>query len=178
MVITIASSSLILLVFLQNFTESTVRKNIYDQQIDRQAEVTDSISQSISSDLGILVSVLDGLANSDLLQSGDFASDDTTKLIDDKLQRYGAEINDVFLLDRNNIVTLAMLGPNSTTDDTNLKAGDDLSQRQWVKDTRTKTEAPYFSGGFERQGIYKIFITFPILDRETSERLGIVGASI
>ena len=121
---------------------------------------------------------MDGLANSDLLQSGDFASDETTKLVDDKLQRYGAEINDVFLLDSNNIVTLAMPGPNSTTDDTDLKAGDDLSQRQWVKDTRTKTEAPYFSGGFERQGIYKIFITFPILDRETSERLGIVGASI
>ena len=72
---------------------------------------------------------------------------------------------------------LAMPGPNTTTDDTDLRAGDDLSQRQWVKDTRTQTEAPYFSGGFERQGIYKIFITFPILDRETNERLGIVGAS-
>jgi signal transduction histidine kinase len=178
LVVTIASSSLVLLVFLQNFTESTVRNNIYDQQIDRQTEVTNSISQSISSDLGILISVLDGLANSDLLQRGDFASDETTKLIDDKLQRYGAEVNDLFLLDRNNIVTLAMPGPNTTTDDTNLNAGDDLSQRQWVKDTRTKTEAPYFSGGFERQGVYKIFITFPILDRETNERLGIVGASI
>jgi signal transduction histidine kinase len=168
---------LILLVFLQNFTESTVRKNIYEQQIDRQEEVTTSVSQSISSDLGILVSVLDGLANSDLLQSGDFASNDTTKLINDKLQRYGAGISNIFLLDRNNIVTLALPGPNTTTDDTDLRAGDDLSQRQWVKDTRTQTEAPYFSGGFERQGIYKIFITFPILDRETNERLGIVGAS-
>ena len=168
---------MILLVFLQNFTESTVRKNIYEQQIDRQEEVTTSVSQSISSDLGILVSVLDGLANSDLLQSGDFASNDTTKLINDKLQRYGAGISNIFLLDRNNIVTLALPGPNTTTDDTDLRAGDDLSQRQWVKDTRTQTEAPYFSGGFERQGIYKIFITFPILDRETNERLGIVGAS-
>jgi signal transduction histidine kinase len=167
-----------LLVFLQNFTESTVRKNIYEQQIDRQEKVTKSISQSISSDLGILVSVLDGLANSDLLQSGDFASDETIKLINDKLQRYGAEVNEIFLLDRNNIVTVALSGPNKTSDDTNLKAGDDLSQRQWVKDTRTKTEAPYFSGGFERQGVYKIYVTFPILDRETNEKLGIVGESI
>jgi len=166
------------LVYLQNFTESTVRKNIYEQQIDRQEEVTTSISQSIGSDLGILISVLDGLANSDLLQSGDFASDETTKLINDKLQRYGAEINNIFLLDRNNIVTLAIPGPNTTTDETDLRAGDDLSQRQWVKDTRIKNEAPYFSGGFERQGIYKIFITFPILDRETNQKLGIVGASI
>jgi signal transduction histidine kinase len=178
MVVTIGSSSLILLVYLQNFTESTVRKNIYEQQIDRQEEVTNRISQSISSDLGILVSVLDGLANSDLLQSGDFASGETTKLINDKLQRYGARVSDIFLLNRNNLVTLALSGPNSTTDDTALKVGDDLSQRRWVKDTRTETEAPYFSGGFERQGIYKIFITFPILDRENNEKLGIVGASL
>ncbi len=116
------------MVFIQNFTESTVRRNIYEQQIERQEEVTTSISQSISSDLGILVSVLDGLANSDLLQNGDFASDETTNLINDKLQRYGAEIDNIFLLDRNNIVTLAIPGPNSTTDDTNLRAGDDLSQ--------------------------------------------------
>ena len=178
MVVSIATSSLILLVFLQNFTESTVRKNIYEQQIDRQKEVTTSISQSIGSDLGNLVSVLDGLADSDLLQRGDFASDETTKLVNEKLQRYGAEVNNIFLLDSNNIVTVAMPGPNTTTDYTDLRAGDDLSQRKWVKDTRTKSEAPYFSGGFERQGIYKEFITFPILDRETNEKLGIVGASI
>jgi signal transduction histidine kinase len=177
-VVSIATSSLILLVFLQNFTESTVRKNIYEQQIDRQKEVTTSISQSIGSDLGNLVSVLDGLADSDLLQRGDFASDETTKLVNEKLQRYGAEVNNIFLLDSNNIVTMAMPGPNTTTDYTDLRAGDDLSQRKWVKDTRTKSEAPYFSGGFERQGIYKEFITFPILDRETNEKLGIVGASI
>lgn len=166
-----------MLVYLQNITESTVRENIYEQQIDRQKEVTTSISQSIGSDLGILVSILDGLANSDLLQSGDFASDETTKLINDQLRRYGAEINDIFLIDGNNIVSLVIPGPNMTMDDTDLSAGDDLSQRQWVKDTRTKNDAPYFSGGFERQGIYKIFITLPILDRETNEKLGIIGAS-
>lgn len=136
-----------MLVFLQNFTESTVRKNLYEQQVDRQEEVTASISQSISSDLGILVSVLDGLASSDLLQSGDFASDETINLFNDKLQRYGDEVHEIFLLDETNIVTLDMRGPNTTTDDTNLRPGDDLTQRQWVKDTRTRANAPYFSGG-------------------------------
>jgi signal transduction histidine kinase len=164
---------------LQNYTEATVRENLYEQQIDRQMEVTNSISQGISSDLDILVSMLDGLANSDLLQSGILGTDETMELINEKLQRYGAEVNDIFLLDRNNIVTLALSGPNRKASDTNfLRVGDDLSQRQWVKDTKTQTSAPYFSGGFERQGIYKIFITFPILSRATNENLGIVGASI
>src|SRR5215212_4672054 len=37
---------------------------------------------------------------------------------------------------------------------------------------------PVFSDGFERQGIYRIFISFPIINRQTQEFLGIVGASI
>jgi hypothetical protein len=37
---------------------------------------------------------------------------------------------------------------------------------------------PVFSGGFERQGIYRIFITYPIIDRVTKEYQGMVGVSI
>jgi signal transduction histidine kinase len=147
--------------------------------MDRQLDITDSISQSISSDLGILVSMLDGLANSDLLQSGNFSTDQTVDLVKEKLQRYGAEVNDIFLLDKKNVVTLVMSGPDKKMSDTNfLRIGDDLSQRKWVRDSKIKTSAPYFSGGFERQGIYKVYITFPVVSRATGEDLGIVGASI
>ena len=37
---------------------------------------------------------------------------------------------------------------------------------------------PVFSGGFGKQGIYRIFISFPIINRQTQEFLGIVGKSI
>jgi hypothetical protein len=55
--------------------------------------------------------------------------------------------------------------------------GADYSFRDWVKETRSSLR-PVFSDGFERQGIYRIFISFPIINRQTQEFLGIVGTSI
>lgn len=46
-----------------------------------------------------------------------------------------------------------------------------------VKETRSSL-TPVFSDGFKRQGIYRIFISFPIINRQTQEFLGIVGTSI
>jgi len=41
-----------------------------------------------------------------------------------------------------------------------------------------KTLQPSFSGGFERQGVYRIFITYPIISKENNEYLGMLVASI
>ncbi|HZD35509.1 MAG TPA: sensor histidine kinase [Nitrososphaeraceae archaeon] len=178
MAASIAASSFVLLLVLQADTESTIRNGLYQRQVDKQTQTTNSISQSIGSDLGILVSMLDGLAESELLQQGIFTGDQTAGLIEEKLGRYGTEVNDVFILDDNDVVRSIIPGPGFTIDDaTFLRVGDDLSQRQWVKGTKLNSPAPHFSGGFERQGIYKIFLAFPIVSRVTNENLGIVGAS-
>ena len=174
----IAASSFLLLLLLEGDTESLIRRDLGQRQIDKQTETTASISQRIGSDLGILVSMLDGLAESDLLQEGIFTGDQTSDLIQEKLGRYGTEVNDIFVLDGNDVVRSITPGPNSSrVDALPLRIGDDLSQRQWVKDTKINSPMPHFSGGFERQGIYKIFVTFPIVDRVTNENMGIVGAS-
>jgi hypothetical protein len=55
--------------------------------------------------------------------------------------------------------------------------GIDFSFRDWVKETRTGL-TPVFSNGFERQDVYRIFITYPIVNRETGEYIGLVGLSI
>jgi hypothetical protein len=63
--------------------------------------------------------------------------------------------------------------------------GQDLSFRDWVKQTRAANSnnsastslTPVFSGGFERQGIYRVFITYPIIDRVTKEYQGMVGGT-
>jgi hypothetical protein len=57
-----------------------------------------------------------------------------------------------------------------------------LSFRDWLSrqeyNSASTSLTPVFSGGFERQGIYRIFITYPIIDRVTKEYLGMVGVSI
>ena len=55
--------------------------------------------------------------------------------------------------------------------------GVDFSFRDWVKETKI-TLSPVFSNGYERFGAYRVFITIPIINRETNQYLGIIGTSI
>ena len=130
-----------------------------------------SISEHIGSDLNLVVSMLDGLANSFYLQD-DLYSDNTKKLVEEKYNQFTPIINRLFVLDKNDIVTISLASRRS-----DIFVGTDYSFRDWVKETRSSL-TPVFSDGFERQGMYRIFISFPIINRQTQEFLGIVGTSI
>ena len=115
--------------------------------------------------------MLDGLANSFYLQD-DIYSDNTKKLVEEKYNQFTPVVNRLFVLDKNDIVTISL-----APDGSEAWIGVDFSLRDWVKETKSRL-TPVFSDGFERQGIYRIFISFPIINRQTQEFLGIVGASI
>jgi signal transduction histidine kinase len=112
------------------------------------------------------------LANSMYLQQGDFVSNQARKLIAENYNRIDSIIDRLFILDKDDIITTSFstLGQDSF-------AGVDFSLREWVKETRNSLK-PVFSNGFENQGIYRVFITYPIINRETGEYIGLVGASI
>jgi signal transduction histidine kinase len=95
------------------------------------------------------------------------------------LQRTYHQINSttpldrLFILDKNNIVKLSI-------DANGLSSyqGLDVSNRKWVGETRDTLE-PVFSNGFEgRDGIYRIAITYPIINENTGGYMGLVGASL
>jgi hypothetical protein len=158
-----------LLFYLQNITEQEVRHSLFEQEIQRQQESTKSISGHISSDLSLVMNMLDGLANSVYLQQGDFSGDGTKKLMEEKYIQFNTTLNSLFIVDKDDVVTIS-LAPKIS----DIFVGPDYSFRDWVKETR-RSLRPVFSDGFERQGIYRIFISFPIINRQTQESLGIVG---
>ena len=59
----------------------------------------------------------------------------------------------------------------------NTFLGVDFSFRDWVKETKISL-SPVFSNGYERFGAYRVFITIPIIDRNTGRYIGIVETSI
>jgi signal transduction histidine kinase len=160
-----------LLFYIQNITQTNIKVSLFEQQKQRQIESTKSISKHIGSDLNLVVSMLDGLANSFYLQD-DIYNDNTKKLVEEKYNQFTPGINRLFVLDKNDVVTISLAPRRS-----DIFVGADYSFRDWVKEIRNKS-MPVFSDGFERQGIYRIFISFPIINRQTQEFLGIVGASI
>jgi signal transduction histidine kinase len=125
----------------------------------------------IGSDMNLVVGMLDGLANSIYLQQGVY-SDNAKKLVSEKYEQFKGIIDGLFVLDKNNIVTISY---SQSSSESNL--GADYSFRGWVVSTRL-TLRPVFSDVFERQNIYTIFISYPIISRETGQYMGLVATSI
>ncbi len=171
-VVLILSLSLGLLIYYQSITEESVRDQLIEEEKDRQLESTKSISNHIGSDLNLVVEMLDGLASSKYLQAGNLTGTESEKLLEEKYVDYRDVISRLFVIDKDGVVRTSLAPQGIET-----FLGKDLSLRQWVEDTKVN-RSPTISGGFERQGIYGVFITYPIINRESNEYVGIIGTSI
>jgi signal transduction histidine kinase len=160
-----------LLVYIQNITEHEIKDNLFLQQKQRQISATQGISMHIGSDMNLVVSMLDGLANSLYLQQG-IHSDNAKKIVGDKYSQFKGIIDGLFVLDKDNILTISYSKSGSQS---NL--GADYSFRGWVENTRL-TLRPVFSDGFDRQDTYTIFISYPIVSKETGQYIGLIATSI
>ena len=149
-----------------------MRSSLIKEQVQRQLTSTMSISQHIGSDLSLVMAVLDGLGNSAYLQNEELSAEKTKNLIEEKYGLVKNIVDRIFVLDKNDIVTIGL-----SPEGKDRYLGADFSQRDWVQEAK-RTLKPVFSEGFERQGIYTTFIAIPIINRENSQYLGLIGASI
>jgi hypothetical protein len=172
LIISIIVSSNGLLFFLQNAIEVDLRRTTFEQQRDLQLQSTKEIAQHIESDVTLVLSMLDGLANSLYLQQGELGSERTTKLLEETYANSDLTVDRLFVLDNDDIMVASLASKPSE-----FVLGEDFSFRSWVKETRSSL-SPVFSGYFERIGIYREFITHPIISRETGEYFGMVVTSI
>jgi hypothetical protein len=172
LIISIIVSSNGLLFFLQNAIEVDLRRTAFEQQRDLQLQSTKEIAQHIESDVTLVLSMLDGLANSLYLQQGELGSERTTKLLEETYANSDLTVDRLFVLDNDDIMVASLASKPSE-----FFLGEDFSFRSWVKETRSSL-SPVFSGYFERIGIYREFITHPIISRETGEYFGMVVTSI
>ena len=173
-IVIIVGLSLGLFFYINSLTETNLRSNLFEQQQQRQIQSTYTVAKNIGSDLNLVVFMMEGLADSVDLQQGDFATPQAKDLLEEKYRQFSTltNIHRLFLVDRNNIVLFSLAPTGYQT-----LLGDDLSQRDWVQGTRTTLE-PVFTSGYENQGIYRIVITIPVIDRITNEYLGLIGTSI
>jgi hypothetical protein len=107
-IVLIVGLSLGLFLHIQNISQASIKSNLFNQQRTSQMESIKNISQHITSDLKLIMEMLDGLANSVDLQQADFHSDDVKKLIEEKYTQYSGIINRLFVLDNNNTVAISL----------------------------------------------------------------------
>ena len=113
-------------------------------------------------DLNSVLLMVDGLANSIYLQKGDFGNEKAKNLVEQKYIQFAPVINRLLILDRNGRVSMSY-APNGI--ETFL--GQDFSSRVWV--TNGQGRSALFFNGFELAGIYRIFITYPIINRDDDQ---------
>jgi hypothetical protein len=172
LIISIIVSSNGLLFYLQNAIEVDLRETTFERQRELQLQSTKEIAQHIESDVTLVLSMLNGLANSLYLQQGELGTERTASLLEQTYARYNLTTDRLFILDRDDIMVATL-----TSKPSEFFLGEDFSFRSWVKETRSSL-SPVFSGYFERIGIYREFITYPIISRETGEYFGMVVTSI
>ena len=152
--------------YLQSTTESNIRNSIFEQQKARQMQSTQALSHHVSSDLGSIMARLQGLASSSSLQQGDLSSDKTRKL----LQEIYFQINNIttvdglFILNKNDILMINLVPEGQKT-----FVGTNISNIDWLRETRTQHKPVFSNGYFGLDGKYRIAMTYPILNRETGQ---------
>lgn len=172
LIISIIVSSNGLLFFLQNAIEVDLRRTTFEQQRDLQLQSTKEIAQHIESDITLVLSMLNGLANSLYLQQAELGSERTTTLLEQTYANSNLTIDSLFVLNNDDIMVASIASKPSE-----FVLGQDFSFRSWVKETKSSL-SPVFSAYFQRLGIYREFITYPIISRETGEYFGMLVTSI
>lgn len=171
LIVLIVSFSFASLFFIQNITKHDIETRIFEQQKARQMEYTKIISTHMSSDLERVIAMMNGLGNSIYVQQREYSSPELNELMQEEFDKYDNIINRLFILDNNDVMTVGLAQEREPL------IGSDLSFRDWVKQTR-ESNTTVFSDGFERQGLYRIFISYPVFDRLSGEYIATIGASV
>ena len=104
LIISIIVASNGLLFSLQNALEVELRMTTFERQRDLQLQSTKEIAQHIESDLTLVLSMLNGLANSLYLQQGELGSERTTRLLEETYATSNLTIDRLFVLNNDDIM--------------------------------------------------------------------------
>jgi signal transduction histidine kinase len=156
--------------YLQNITENNIKNRLFDQQKQKQLDSTKAISQHISSDFDSVMARLQGLANSAYLQNGLLSDNKTKKLMEENYQQINSITDRLFILDKDNIVKVNLVPLGQKT-----FLGTNISYLNWIRETQTQRKPVFSNGYLGLDGKYRIGLTYPIINRETGDYIGLVG---
>jgi len=174
-VVAIIISSFSLFFYQQNITEQNIKDSIFNQYKNRQIESTQIISERIESDLKLIMSLLQGIADSVPLQQGELYGDRIQKLMNEKFDQINdiTKVDGLFIADEDNIITY-----NIVSEGKRSFVNIDISFRDYIQEPRN-TLKPVFSDGFKGiDNIFSIALTVPIVNSDSGKYIGTIGIQI
>ncbi len=176
-IILIVAFSYGLYFLLQDITEDSIKQSLFEQQRHRQLDSNKAVSQHIVSDIGSILANLKVIANSVYVQQGNLTGNKTEQILEEvynDIRQLVGKTDILYVVDKNGTIRLVA----SDGADQSSFVGTDISFRDFVNQTKS-TLKPVFSAALSSlDGIYRIFMTYPIINRETGQYEGLVAAAM
>jgi signal transduction histidine kinase len=161
--------------YLQGDTENKIENSLFEQQKERQIQITKAISQHISSNLDSIMIRLKVLGDS-VSEQGDLSSNNTKRIMNNTYFQINkiASADRLFILDKDDNVAAIII--TSKEKNAFLDSTTKLSNTNWISETKSKL-LPIFSNGLKGEdGKYRIAISYPIVNKSSTSYMGMVGA--
>ena len=159
--------------FLQNNTEVNMKNSLVADQKQRQTESTKAISEHINSDLNLVLANLKILGNYWHVQKGDLSNSNTRILMQEIFLQISPIVDRLFILNQNGTIILERAQSGEHTD-----IGKNMSKLDWISKSKTDKATTFSNGYLGLDGIYRIGVTYPIINRDTGQYIGLAGAAI
>jgi signal transduction histidine kinase len=174
-VIIIAVTSYGLFFYFQRVNEKSIRESIFEQELERQINSTKSVSQHVGSDLRLVTSMLQDLADSLYLQNEMLSGDKVSNLIEEKFRQLNSvtEVDSLLITDNEGIITSHKASPGMKT-----FVNIDISSNDYMKQTMNSLQPVYSNGFTGIDGKYRVVITYPITSMEDGHYIGTVVANL
>jgi signal transduction histidine kinase len=174
-VIIIAVTSYGLFFYFQRVNEKSIRESIFEQELERQINSTKSVSQHVGSDLRLVTSMLQDLADSLYLQNEMLSGDKVSNLIEEKFRQLNSvtEVDSLLITDNEGIITSHKASPGMKT-----FVNIDISSNDYMKQTMNELQPVYSNGFTGIDGKYRVVITYPITSMEDGHYIGTVVANL
>ena len=174
-VIIIAVASYGLFFFFQRVNEKSIRESVFEQELERQINSTKSISLHVSSDLRLVTSMLQDLADSIYLQNEMLSGDKVSKVLEEKFKQLNSvtKVDSLLITDNEGIITIHKASKGLET-----FVNIDISSNEYMKQTKESLQPVYSDGFTGIDGKYRIVITYPITSVDDGHYIGTVVANI
>ncbi|HEX5572933.1 MAG TPA: ATP-binding protein [Nitrososphaeraceae archaeon] len=174
-VIIIAVASYGLFFFFQRVNEKSIRESVFEQELERQINSTKSISLHVSSDLRLVTSMLQDLADSIYLQNEMLSGDKVSKVLEEKFKQLNSvtKVDSLLITDNEGIITIHKASKGLET-----FVNIDISSNEYMKQTKESLQPVYSDGFTGIDGKYRIVITYPITSVDDGHYIGTVVANL
>lgn len=174
-VIIIAVASYGLFFYFQRVNEKSIRESIFEQELERQINSTKSVSQHVGSDLRLVTSMLQGLADSLYLQNEMLSGDKVSNLLEEKFNQLNSvtKVDSLLITDNEGVITTHKASAGMKT-----FVNIDISSNDYMKQTMEGLQPVYSNGFTGIDGKYRIVITYPIQSMEDGHYVGTVVANL